>query len=253
MSQTKELKTKVRSSISKAEFISRREVLLKGGKGVRAPGNIADHFPMFIRRQDFVRYLSRYELFKLILNVKGSIVEGGVRYGSSLMLFAHLSSIYEPHALSRKIIGFDMFEGIIQNDGKKDDKDAFPIGRFSESDIDFLKECIALYDMARLMGGIQKIQLVKGDATKTIPKFFKENPYVIVALLYLDFNLYAPTKTAYDVIIPRMPKGAVIAFDELNSKECRGETLALLDSIGVSKLKIRKIPIDPYVSYAILE
>ena len=35
-------------------------------------------------------------------------------------------------------------------------------------------------------------------------------------MLYLDFDLYAPTKAALETFLPRMPKGAILAFDELN-------------------------------------
>lgn len=36
---------------------------------------IADGLPIFINRQELVRYLVRYELFMRVLEVKGSIVE----------------------------------------------------------------------------------------------------------------------------------------------------------------------------------
>ena len=239
---------KDRETPAEKEYKSRRQALLKRIKMLE---NIADDFPMFIRRQDLVRYLSRDELFKLILNVKGSIVECGVHRGASLMLYAQLSSIYEPYAFNREIIGFDTFEGIVEADKK--DKGHAQIGDFSDADIDLLKECITLYDLNRPLSHISKVQLIKGDATQTIPEFFKENTYVIVALLYLDFDLYAPTKTALETILPRMPKGAVLAFDELNARQWTGETLALLESLGINKLKVRKFPADPYLSYAILD
>ena len=167
------------------------------------------------------------------------------------MLYAQLSSIYEPYAFNREIIGFDTFEGIVEVDKK--DKGNAQIGDFSDADIDLLKECVVLYDLNRPLSHISKVQLIKGDATQTIPEFFKENTYVVVALLYLDFDLYAPTKTALETILPRMPKGAVLAFDELNARQWPGETLALLESLGINKLKVRKFPADPYLSYAILD
>ena len=51
-----------------------------------------------------------------------------------------------------------------------------------------------------------------------------------MSLLYLDFDLYEPTKCAF----PRMPKGAVVAFDELNHAAWPGETMALLDTLGIA-------------------
>lgn len=230
------------------EYRVRRETLLKK---VRKLENIADDFPMFVRRQDLVRYLCRYELFKHILNVKGSIVECGVHRGAALMLYAQLSSIYEPYAFNREIIGFDTFEGIVEIDEK--DKDNPQIGVFSDTDIDLLEECVRLYDLNRPISHISKIRLIKGDATKKIPQFFEENTHTVVALLYLDFDLYVPTKTALNVIVPRMPRGAVIAFDELNARQWPGETAALSETLSINQLRIRKFPEDPYISYVVLD
>jgi hypothetical protein len=47
-------------------------------------------------------------------------------------------------------------------------------------------------------------------------------------LLYLDFDVYEPTKAAIEALRPHMPKGAAIVFDELYSRQWPGETLALL-------------------------
>ena len=57
-----------------------------------------------------------------------------------------------------------------------------------------------------LMPHIPKIELVKGDVRKTIPKYIKDNPHLIVSLLYLDLDLYEPTRAALRNFIPRMPK-----------------------------------------------
>ena len=94
-----------------------------------------------------------------------------------------------------------------------------------------------------------KVKLVKGDAVKTVPKYFEENPHTIVALLYLDFDIYEPTKVALKTIMPRMPKGAIIAFDELNESRWAGETVALLESLDINKYKIKKFPEEPHISY----
>ena len=82
---------------------------------------------------------------------------------------------------------------------------------------DILKS-IELYDMNRFLASEDKVFLIKGFAEKTIPKFLKENPETVVSLLYLDVNLYEPTKAALEEFYPRMPKGSVIVFDELNDR-----------------------------------
>ncbi len=51
---------------------------------------------------------------------------------------------------------------------------------------------------------------------------------LVVSLLYLDFDLRAPTAKALELFLPRMPVGVVVAVDEVNVAEWPGETLGLL-------------------------
>ena len=53
-----------------------------------SPSSISDkldNFPKYIRRQKLTRLLALYEIFKLSLPVKGSVVECGVNSGFGLM------------------------------------------------------------------------------------------------------------------------------------------------------------------------
>src|SRR5215469_12924085 len=70
-----------------------------------------ENFPKYVRRQHLKRFLAMYEIFKLILPVKGSIIECGVYRGFSLMTWAKLSTILEPENLTRRVYGFDTFNG----------------------------------------------------------------------------------------------------------------------------------------------
>ena len=76
-------------------------------------------------------------------------------------------------------------------------------------------------------------------------------PHTIVSLLHLDFDLYAPTMTALKNFIPRMPKGAVIIFDELNHPAWPGETRAVLEALDIGSLRIRRFTFEPHLSYQI--
>jgi hypothetical protein len=55
-------------------------------------------------------------------------------------------------------------------------------------------------------------------------------------LLYLVFDIYEPTKVALREIMPRVVKGGVVAFDELNCAEFAGETRALLEEMDLREL-----------------
>ena len=73
-----------------------------------------------------------------------------------------------------------------------------------------LKKCVEVYENNRFLNHIPKVELVKGDASKMIPKYIKENPHTVVSLLNLDMDIFEPTKIALEHFVPRMPKGAVI-------------------------------------------
>jgi len=212
------------------------------------------NFTKFIRSRDLANFLAKYEIFKKILNIQGSIIECGVLYGGGLMTWAHLSTIFEPVVHSRKILGFDTFSGFpeITKEDKTDSQFAKKGGMAVDSYED-LKKCIEIFDSQRFIRHIPKVDLIKGDVTETIPKYIEENPHLLVSLLYLDMDLYKPTKVALENFVPRMPKGSIIAFDELYSKNWPGETKALVETLGIRNCKINKFSFTNYKSYVILE
>ena len=97
------------------------------------------------------------------------------------------------------------------------------------------------------------MHLIKGDATETIPKFVADNPRLVVSLLFLDFDLYEPTKVALEYLLPRMPSGAVIAFDELDNPLWPGETTAMLEAHARHRFKLERHEFDPYIGFAVVE
>lgn len=213
-----------------------------------------DNFPKYVRRQALTRIFALYELFKRVLDVKGSVIECGVLRGFGLMAFAHMSAILEPVNFTRRIYGFDTFEGFSSISDRDKGLHFTPAaGQLAAGSFEELQGLTEIFDTNRYLGHMQKVQLLRGDANQTIPRFLEENPHLVVSLLFLDFDLYEPTKTAIQAFVPRMPKGAVIGFDELDNPMWPGETLALLDTIGVGKLRIQRFPFDPYIGYAVIE
>lgn len=212
------------------------------------------NFPMYTPRQDITRYLAKYEIFKHVLDVQGSIVECGCLFGGGLMWWAQLSAIFEPMNHQRRVIGFDTFEGVpsLSHQDEKSVSQEAKIGGLGVCAYDEILGCITLYDANRPMGHISRVSVVRGDARQTIPKFLEENPHFICSLLMLDFDIYEPTETALTYFLPRMPKGAIIAFDELNMKSWPGETLATLESGLLGNLRLRRFPWGPTACYAIL-
>jgi hypothetical protein len=58
---------------------------------------------------------------------------------------------------------------------------------------------------------------------------------------------------ALEQFVPRMPKGAVIAFDELNHEVWPGETVAVMKTIGLRNLRVERLPWGSTVSFAVLD
>lgn len=213
-------------------------------------------FPKFASRQAIAKFLTKYEIFKRILTVNGSIVECGVLHGAGLLAWAKLSSIFEPANHVRKVIGFDTFGGFPSVAGEDTQTGTFndlKKGGLTGSHLDNVLEAVSVYDLNRPISHIPKVELVQGDLCKTAPAYLENNPHLVVSLLYLDLDLYEPTRKAIEVFLPRMPKGAVIAFDELNAKIFPGETIAVMEQIGLRNLRIERFPFDSYVSYAVLD
>jgi hypothetical protein len=211
-------------------------------------------FPRHVRRQDLARFLVRYEIFKLTVGIHGSVVECGVFAGGGLMTWAHCSAILEPYNHTRRVIGFDTFEGfpnVHENDISTGVSEHLYEGAFQTSTtiVDELNQLAAIHDRNRPLGHIPKVELVQGDSCATIPQYLEQNPHLLISLLYLDFDLYEPTKVALQYLLPRVSRGGVVAFDELNSKEFPGETLAFIESAGFTPSPLCRFPTDPYISY----
>jgi len=217
--------------------------------------NIVDNFSKYVSRQQLSRFLVRHELFKKVLNVKGSIVECGLFAGDGLMSWAQLSAIYEPFNYHREIIGFDTFEGfphISEEDmGSGKNENAVVGGLYNDSYKE-LTGCIDLYDQNRVLSHISKIKLIKGDFIETGRKYIEDNKHLLISLLYMDFDTYKPTKEALELFLPRMSKGAILAFDQINNPDWPGETLALLEELNLRKSKIEQFCFDPNMSYIVL-
>jgi len=212
-------------------------------------------FPAWTKRQDISRFLARYELFKEVLNVNGSIVECGVFAGGGAYSWYHFSSILEPYNHSRRIFGFDTFEGfpgVTDEDLKGENvyKEVAKIGglNIDKNVLEDLNGLKLVHDQNRPIGHIEKISFIKGDASQTIKEFVQNRPELLISLLYIDFDIYSPSKTALENLLPLVPRGGIVAFDELNHPGYPGETVAL-KQVMKSLPELKRSPLDPYISW----
>jgi hypothetical protein len=208
-------------------------------------------FAVYTPRQVVTDFLVRYELFKMIHNIPGSILEFGVFNGQGLMSFAHFSSIMEPAHITRQIVGFDTFggfAGVHEKDAKS--RSAFmQEGDYSVDSYERLQQAVQLFDANRFIGHLEKVKLVKGDVLHTLDEYLEENPHTIAALLYLDMDIYTPTRHVLEKMLARVPKGGIVAFDELNMKDFPGETSALLDSMNLNQVALQRLPFCSRIAY----
>lgn len=221
------------------------------------PGSSMDKlgaFPRFVPRQTLATLLTRHHIFKKVLKIHGHVVECGVFRGAGLFTWANLSSIYEPYNHTRRIIGFDTFGGFprIGDEDQSHEGPEYKIkGGLAADGLSSIEQSVDIYNLNRFISHIPRIELVAGDASTTIPQFRNSNRHLVVALLYLDFDLYEPTRIAIQTFWPLMPKGSVIAFDELNQAQWPGETEALINEIGIGAIKLERLSIHPQISFAV--
>jgi hypothetical protein len=139
-------------------------------------------------------------------------------------------------------LGFDTFSGfprMAAEDAESSSSFASEGGLAADGYED-IRTAVKIFDMVRYYSHIPKIEVIRGDATETIPEYLKTHPHTVVSLLYLDFDIYEPTKLALEFLLPRIPKGGVIGFDEVNLETWPGETRALMEAVGVQHLRLER-------------
>lgn len=218
-------------------------------------GNRAWNWDMQVtlKRQVFSRLIYYYELYKKITDVQGVICEFGVQWGATLTTLMNIRGMLEPFNHARKIYGFDTFEGFATI--APEDRGFSKAGQYtvSEGYDQTLEQILSLHEGLSPLGHIRKFQLIKGDASETFPKWLEDNTHAVVAMAIFDMDVYKPTRDVLEQILPRLTKGSLLVFDELNCEHFPGETQAVSEVLGLSRLALHCFPHQPYCSWAIWE
>jgi hypothetical protein len=117
----------------------------------------------------------------------------------------------------------------------------------------YLDNILSAQEEVNPLSHIRKHEIRKGDAIIELKDYLQNNPETIIALAYFDFDIYEPTKKCLEMILTRLTKGSVIGFDELNDPDSPGETLALMEVVGLRNIKLRRFRYASRVSYYIVE
>lgn len=210
-----------------------------------------NHIGTFLSRQTLSRVLYLDHLYREMLGTPGVILEFGVQWGTTLAQILNLRGIYEPYNHSRHIVGFDTFGGFANV--ASEDEDFSNIGDYatSENYESKLEDVLRIHEQNSPIPHIRKFDLVKGDVSETVPKWIEENQHAIVAMALFDLDLYQPTLDALKAILPRLVKGSILVFDELNAKHFPGETLAVREVLGLGSLKLNHFPHQPNCSWVV--
>lgn len=244
-------KIKILSGENENEKILREEFLKLYSEASITNNEIIQNIGLFINRMNLSRILFMQDLYLKIIEVHGIIIEFGVRWGQNMSLYSNLRGIYEPFNYNRKIVGFDTFQGfpkVDSKDGKKIKAGDYNVTKNYEL---YLEKVLAYHESESPINHKRKFELIKGDATKTFKQYLTNNPETIIAFAY--FDIYKPTKICLELLMERVTKGLVIAFDELNCHDFPGETIAVMETLGLKKYAIKRSPLNPLISYITIE
>lgn len=140
------------------------------------------------RLRDINSVDNKWKVHDVALNsvsVDGLFLEYGVFKAETINYIAKKTS--------RKVYGFDSFEGLPEFW-----RDGFPKGEFAVENLPQVES---------------NVVLVKGWFDKTLPDFIR-NKKEKIAYLHIDCDLYSSTKTIFDELKGKIVSGTVIVFDE---------------------------------------
>jgi hypothetical protein len=208
--------------------------------------DIIENFMLSLRRVNFAKVLAHIEIFKKTIELPGSIVECGVFKGMSLLTFAKLVEIYCPGDTLKRVIGFDTFKGFVSlapEDGEVDkrrgkEEGGWNSGKFRPA----LEKLIAITQRDSMIPRFNRIELVEGDVSKTIPAYVEKNPGLRISLLHLDLDLYEPTLAALKALYPLVVPGGVVLLDEYGMEGFPGESAAFDEYFGINRPQLIKFP-----------
>ncbi len=212
---------------------------------------------LFINRIGLMRLLFMNEIYTKTLGLTGDVFEFGCRWGQNLSLFLNFRGIYEPYNMQKKIVGFDTFSGFPSTSRyeKNGNTKLAKIGGFSTSKNyeKYLNELLDYHASESPANHIKRHEIIKGDASKTIKKYLKSNQQTLISLAYFDMDIYKPTKDCLKAIKPYLTRGSIIGFDEPNSKDFPGETIAIKEVFGNINFKLYQSKFSAGSGYIIID
>ena len=198
--------------------------------------DVLKNYPAFIRRRELPRLLAQWELFKLIKDLPGSVVELGVYFGAGMFSFAKMMETFCPGDRSRKVYGFDTFEGysgFTNDDGLAQHWVKDSIGE-KKSNLEVITKLCELNNLDNFIAGVERSVIIQGDVTQTVPTFVSQPNGLRISLLYFDTNLYEPTLVGLEHLYPLVVPGGLVAFNAYGIPPWEGEARAFEQYFGIN-------------------
>ena len=191
-------------------------------------------YDLFLRETKVDRLqkiISKYEIFKKIIDVPGDICEFGVFKGAGIFTWVKLMKLFKPNN-DFKVVGFDFFEN------KSNPKFKFKLDKKVQSF--HTKGGISQKELKKKCKewDFKNLKLYAGDVKKTSKQYAEENFGSRIALLYLDVDNYEGTLEILNNLYKKMSIGGVIAFDEY-ALQGHGESDAVDEFFREKKIKLK--------------
>jgi hypothetical protein len=180
------------------------------------------------------KILAHYEIYKMIKEVPGEIVECGVFKGASYLRFAMFREIFG-NPFSKKIIGFDTFSKFPETTFQEDKKARDTFIDSAGADSISKEQLLQILNQKDLN---KHLDLIEGDITETVPDYVKANPELKISLLNLDTDIYEPAVSILEHLYPRITRGGILMLDDYGTHP--GETKAVDEYFHDKKVEIKK-------------
>jgi Macrocin-O-methyltransferase (TylF) len=247
--------TKLGVRASPEQLSNREELKRLFAETPLPPDDLLVNLPLYMRSSTVAKLLWVNELYEAIVPIPGVIMEFGVWWGANLTLFESLRAVHEPYNYSRRVIGFDTFEGYPEARPEDGDDPLVHRGAYAvgEGHPEHLERLLEYHERENPMSHIRKHETVVGDASETIGPYLSEHSETMIALAYFDMQLYEPTKACLEAIRPYLVRGSVLAMDELNAPEFPGETVAFREVLGLDRYAMHRSRFLPDRTYVVVE
>ena len=195
--------------------------------------HMTSHWPCYVPRICVTKFLAWNEIFQKVINIPGDIIEIGVSRGISFFSWCKFLEIYTPSDTSKKVVGFDSFEGLTdfsEADGVHCVACNKVEGGWSAAECE--EEVVKLNELHNANNVVAKQRgiLVKGRIQDTLDEFLTHTrPGTRISLLHIDVDLYEPVMFALDKLYPLVVPGGVVIGDEYSQVPWAGESKAFDD------------------------